>query len=113
MQKDKFYRITYDNPVHDLTVKVLKEKGWEEHLEVEIVEVHSGDILELGSTMPLYVDYLESVQPGIAPVADGTYVDQFSQKFPRIDGVWYSKVSWDADAYDELVRSGDLNLVAE
>lgn len=112
MQVGKFYRITFDVPVHDLTVKVL-DRDDDANARAEILEIHSGTCYKVGQVTPIYSIYLdkvEEVDEPIKPVVDGVYVSKnspFSNRtWTRKNGEWtYQVITRD---YDNAVRSGEL-----
>jgi len=116
MQAGKFYRIKYDRPVQDMTVKCITDK----HTHItfgsfEIVEVHGdSDYYNVGETFNMvvkFLDALEEVPEPVEPVEDGEYFNDFAE-YVRHEGAWYVKSDYFYD-YDAGVRNGTIWKVNE
>lgn len=105
MKTNKYYRITYDDPQHDLTVKVIDEEYGDVVL-VKIVEAHSGTIWSPEEELELYPSLIESLKEVEAPkplVTDGKYLGKDMVYYHRIDGKWYRPISNENEKTDTLV----------
>lgn len=116
MQAGKYYRIKYDRPVQDLTVKCITDKHNNTTFgSFEVVEVHGhSDYYNVGETFSMAVQFLDSfeeVEKPVEPVVDGKYLTNLNE-YVRHDGVWYSKAD-DFYDYDAGVRNGSIWKVNE